>query len=109
MEGDVGLDLDDKLQRHFFASGGPTRFLAWSPEPDLNRRPRPYQGRALPTELSGQTKTLAKKRKRVKNVTFAIWAVNSKLAKKPPAVKTARHQEPSAEEKPENHGPIRIR
>jgi hypothetical protein len=31
--------------------------LAWSPEPDLNRRPRPYQGRALPTELSGQTKT----------------------------------------------------
>src|SRR5476649_1814362 len=30
--------------------------LTWSPEPDLNRRPRPYQGRALPTELSGQTK-----------------------------------------------------
>jgi hypothetical protein len=25
----------------------------WSPEADLNRRPRPYQGRALPTELSG--------------------------------------------------------
>lgn len=26
----------------------------WSPRPDSNRRPRPYQGRALPTELRGQ-------------------------------------------------------
>src|SRR4051794_921186 len=25
----------------------------WSPRPGLNRRPRPYQGRALPTELLG--------------------------------------------------------
>jgi hypothetical protein len=25
----------------------------WSPRADLNRRPRPYQGRALPTELHG--------------------------------------------------------
>src|SRR5882672_12876781 len=25
----------------------------WSPCPGLNRRPRPYQGRALPTELHG--------------------------------------------------------
>ena len=25
----------------------------WSPDPGLNWRPRPYQGRALPTELSG--------------------------------------------------------
>ena len=30
----------------------------WSPESDLNRRPRPYQGRALPTELSGRTKRM---------------------------------------------------
>jgi hypothetical protein len=57
----------------------PTRFLTWSPEPDSNRRPRPYQGRALPTELSGQTKTLAKKWKRVKKVAIAIWLVNSNL------------------------------
>lgn len=26
----------------------------WSPQAGLNRRPRPYQGRALPTELHGQ-------------------------------------------------------
>ena len=26
----------------------------WSPRADLNRRPRPYQGRALPTELHGR-------------------------------------------------------
>src|SRR5690606_12138152 len=26
----------------------------WSPRPDSNRRPRPYQGRALPTELRGR-------------------------------------------------------
>src|SRR2546427_8300295 len=26
----------------------------WSPCPGLNRRPRPYQGRALPTELHGR-------------------------------------------------------
>src|SRR6188508_688029 len=31
------------------AAGGP-----WSPPSGLNRRPRPYQGRALPTELGGQ-------------------------------------------------------
>src|SRR5262245_59614149 len=28
--------------------------LIWSPCPGLNRRPRPYQGRALPTELHGR-------------------------------------------------------
>ena len=28
--------------------------LQWSPQTDLNRRPRPYQGRALPSELCGQ-------------------------------------------------------
>ena len=39
---------------------GDHRRLPWSPEPDSNRRPRPYQERALPTELSGQTKSLAK-------------------------------------------------
>src|SRR6185503_19573909 len=27
--------------------------LKWSPPPGLNWRPRPYQGRALPTELGG--------------------------------------------------------
>ena len=27
----------------------------WSPRADLNRRPRPYQGRALPTELQGRS------------------------------------------------------
>src|SRR6266550_1235874 len=27
----------------------------WSPCPGLNRRPRPYQGRALPTELHGRS------------------------------------------------------
>src|SRR6266568_9233636 len=30
-----------------------TACLRWSPLPGLNWRPRPYQGRALPTELSG--------------------------------------------------------
>lgn len=39
---------------------GDHRRRPWSPEPDSNRRPRPYQERALPTELSGQTKSLAK-------------------------------------------------
>src|SRR5271165_698339 len=28
----------------------------WSPPSGSNRRPRPYQGRALPTELGGQGK-----------------------------------------------------
>src|SRR5215467_38225 len=28
----------------------------WSPCPGLNRRPRPYQGRALPTELHGRSR-----------------------------------------------------
>src|SRR5690242_4410450 len=28
--------------------------LGWSPLPGLNWRPRPYQGRALPTELRGR-------------------------------------------------------
>lgn len=39
---------------------GITDGLPWSPEPDSNRRPRPYQERALPTELSGQTKACEK-------------------------------------------------
>src|SRR5438132_1449656 len=30
------------------------RYSHWSPCPGLNRRPRPYQGRALPTELHGR-------------------------------------------------------
>src|SRR3954449_3580432 len=48
-----------------FTSAKPDRrcFLTWSPESDLNRRPRPYQGRALPTELSGQTKDVPKNEK----------------------------------------------
>ncbi len=29
-------------------------FYSWSPRPDLNRRPRPYQGRALPLSYPGQ-------------------------------------------------------
>src|SRR5438445_1733770 len=29
----------------------------WSPCPGLNRRPRPYQGRALPTELHGRVQS----------------------------------------------------
>ena len=29
--------------------------MHWSPRPDLNRRPLPYQGSALPTELRGLT------------------------------------------------------
>ncbi len=29
----------------------PKKQLIWSYQPDLNWRPRPYQGRALPTEL----------------------------------------------------------
>src|SRR5262249_5095742 len=31
-------------------------FEEWSPCPGLNRRPRPYQGRALPTELHGHSR-----------------------------------------------------
>src|SRR5436305_301860 len=38
-------------------------FQPWSPETDLNRRPPPYQGGALPTELSGQTKGVPKNEK----------------------------------------------
>src|SRR5262245_457086 len=34
----------------------------WSPCPGLNRRPRPYQGRALPTELHGQVEPWSGKR-----------------------------------------------
>src|SRR5436309_13769937 len=34
----------------------PTSASGWSPCPGLNRRPRPYQGRALPTELHGHTR-----------------------------------------------------
>src|SRR5512133_674676 len=30
----------------------------WSPRPGLNWRPRPYQGRALPTELRGRVPLL---------------------------------------------------
>ena len=37
--------------------------MTWSPEPESNRRPRPYQERALPTELSGQTKPTCQKTK----------------------------------------------
>src|SRR5476649_155724 len=57
--------------------------VTWSPEPDLNRRPRPYQGRALPTELSGQTKAdenWFKQRKRAGKVRFVNRCVNSKFA-----------------------------
>src|ERR1700739_124811 len=32
----------------------PCRGSTWSPCPGLNRRPRPYQGRALPSELHGR-------------------------------------------------------
>jgi hypothetical protein len=32
----------------------PVRCSTWSPCPGLNRRPRPYQGRALPSELHGR-------------------------------------------------------
>src|SRR5205085_12083071 len=31
----------------------------WSPCPGLNRRPRPYQGRALPTELHGHARSIS--------------------------------------------------
>src|SRR5512133_504341 len=34
-------------------AGFPARCDDWSPRPGLNWRPRPYQGRALPTELRG--------------------------------------------------------
>src|SRR4030095_17013725 len=33
----------------------PADSYRWSPCPGLNRRPRPYQGRALPTELHGRS------------------------------------------------------
>src|SRR6266513_6066041 len=35
--------------------GSRLRDSRWSPCPGLNRRPRPYQGRALPTELHGRS------------------------------------------------------
>ena len=31
----------------------------WSPPPESNRRPHPYHGCALPTELGGQVETFA--------------------------------------------------
>src|SRR5215470_4091707 len=34
----------------------PSSRRQWSPCPGLNRRPRPYQGRALPTELHGHSR-----------------------------------------------------
>jgi hypothetical protein len=34
----------------------------WSPRPGSNRRPRPYQGRALPTELRGRAQILPEQR-----------------------------------------------
>jgi hypothetical protein len=36
----------------------PTTLDGWSPRPGSNRRPRPYQGRALPTELRGRAQIL---------------------------------------------------
>ena len=30
------------------------KIISWSPRPDSNRRPPPYHGGALPTELHGQ-------------------------------------------------------
>ncbi len=39
----------------FFLATGNLQLVTYeSPPPGLNRRPRPYQGRALPTELDGQ-------------------------------------------------------
>ena len=41
---------------HFFKLStwkNPRAFKNWSPRPDLNRWPLPYQGSALPTELRG--------------------------------------------------------
>src|SRR4029077_16029373 len=49
-----------RLTLLFLVNVGDHRRLPWSPEPDSNRRPRPYQERALPTELSGQTKAQTK-------------------------------------------------
>lgn len=54
--------------------------LTWSPEPDLNRRPRPYQGRALPTELSGQTKTALQETKKSEESAGSILVRQQKFA-----------------------------
>src|SRR5204862_7632140 len=47
--------LNLKLPTHFryLAVLRVKRIEPWSPRPGLNGRPRPYQGRALPTELRG--------------------------------------------------------
>jgi hypothetical protein len=57
-----------ELKLLIFINVGDQPTLAWSPEPDSNRRPRPYQERALPTELSGQTKAQAKIEKKVQRI-----------------------------------------
>ena len=56
---DVGLGAVELLFGHGFGGGrwlvGVWKGKWWSPRLDLNQRPRPYQGRALPTELQGRT------------------------------------------------------
>src|SRR5262249_61867772 len=55
----------------------------WSPCPGLNRRPRPYQGRALPTELHGPAS------RRVPSTNKAIngWSGKRDSNPRPPAWK----------------------
>jgi hypothetical protein len=62
----------------------PKLHLAWSPEPDLNRRPHPYQGCALPTELSGQTKTALQETKKSEESAGSILVRQQKFT--PPAI-----------------------
>ena len=48
---DLALERDDgSVARHGYPFSSP---MLKSPRPGLNWRPRPYQGRALPTELQG--------------------------------------------------------
>src|SRR5262245_11273819 len=52
---DGGAPAPRRPAAHKSMSCAPQRaYLSWSPCPGLNRRPRPYQGRALPTELHGR-------------------------------------------------------
>ena len=60
--GTVFLDMSGEIVEKDLQAGDMLMVLHltsktfWSPRPGLNRRPRPYQGRALPTELHGQNR-----------------------------------------------------
>src|SRR5262245_12952749 len=66
-------------------AAGPT-LKKWSPCPGLNRRPRPYQGRALPTELHGPEGSWSCRRRRPRALP-GRWSGKRDSNPRPPAWK----------------------